>query len=579
MIGKIINMDNNAAYIEATQVSSNLINMHVIFEDTNKKVLGEVESLENKIIKIRLLGEIVNNQYIGGVIRKPSLESTVRIISEEELKIIVGEDNEGSLLIGNSALYNNCKIFAKLNDMFSNHLAVFGNSGSGKSFGVSRLLQNIFHSKNFSAFRSNILIFDTFGEYHNALNSINQVNSNYNFKYFTTNKRDTSGYKLQIPVWLLDVDDLAILLQASEHAQLTILDEALKLVKIFSSSSEIAIKYKNHLIATAIMSILYSNQNAASKRNEVFSIFNTCTTDQFNLEAELQGIGYTRKFRDCFLINDKDNFSESVLLSEYLQQHIDPTVEQTPITEENHYTLKELEAALNFTLISEGLLKNEKMYSTAITLKVRIHSIINGPYAEYFDMPSYLTKEQYISSLVTYNNTKAQIINFNLEEVEDWFTRFVTKYYSRLLFEFLKNIPQRAAVPFHIFLEEAHRYVKDDTDNFLIGYNIFERIAKEGRKHGLMLNIISQRPIELSDTVISQLSNFFIFKITHPLDLEYIKKMLPNMSEEIIEKLKTLQPGTCMAFGKAFKIPMIIRMELPNPTPASSNCDIVNTWK
>ena len=131
----------------------------------------------------------------------------------------------------------------------------------------------------------------------------------------------------------------------------------------------------------------------------------------------------------------------------------------------------------------------------------------------------------------------------------------------------------------NIFLEEAHRYVQNDNDTYLLGYNIFDRVAKEGRKYGLILCLISQRPVELSDTVVSQVANFLIFKITHPLDVEYIQKMLPNISQEIVEKQKALQPGTCMAFGRAFKIPMIVRMKLPNPLPSSSNCNILETWK
>ena len=90
----------------------------------------------------------------------------------------------------------------------------------------------------------------------------------------------------------------------------------------------------------------------------------------------------------------------------------------------------------------------------------------------------------------------------------------INKVYCKMLFNFCKNLPNRATIPFHIFLEEAHRVVQNDNDVFLLGYNIFERIAKEGRKYGVMLSLISQRPVELSDTVIGQTSNFCILKIT-----------------------------------------------------------------
>ena len=112
----------------------------------------------------------------------------------------------------------------------------------------------------------------------------------------------------------------------------------------------------------------------------------------------------------------------------------------------------------------------------------------------------------------------------------------------------------------------------------MIGYNIFERIAKEGRKYAVILGLISQRPVELSDTVISQCSNFLIFKMNHPVDVDYIRKMVPNISDEIVEKQKTLQAGTCLGFGMAFRIPLIVKMEMPNPAPWSGNCDVVTIW-
>ena len=165
-----------------------------------------------------------------------------------------------------------------------------------------------------------------------------------------------------------------------------------------------------------------------------------------------------------------------------------------------------------------------------------------------------------------------------MDDVDDDFAKVITKIYSRLVFEFAKGLKDRASIPFHIIVEEAHRYIQNDTDRFLIGYNIFERIAKEGRKYGVILGLISQRPVELSDTVISQCSNFLIFKMNHPTDVDYIRKMVPNISDEIVEKQKTLQAGTCLGFGMAFKIPLICKLQMPDPAPWSGNCDVVTIW-
>ncbi len=582
MFGKIVYISDNEAHVQRMPdgaITTNIMNMHVIFEDEKKKILGEVEDISDNIIKIRFLGEIVNNRFVGGVIRKPTFNAALRLINRDEVALLVGEDNNSSFTLGVSPLYDDYPIRVDINDLFSSHMAIFGNSGSGKSCGVARILQNVFSNPKLLPFKSNFFIFDAYGEYHNALRDISRINPNLNFKFYTTNVNQVDGQVLNLPVWLLDIDDMALLLRAEKHSQLTIIERMLKLANIFALEDDTAIRYKNHLIAKAIMSILYTNQTASSKRNDVFQILATCSTEQFNLEAPVQGIGYTRKFRECFTIDTAGQFPESILMTEYVTNHIDESLDKYEPTEMKYYTLEDLEKALDFTLISEGLLHNDETYSDAITLKVRLHSLTISENSRYLRYPSFITMENYIATLVSVNGKKAQIVNFNLEDVDDWFAKVVVKIYSKMLFNFTKRLKQRASIPFHIFVEEAHRYVQKDGDVELIGYNIFERIAKEGRKYGLILNLISQRPVEISETVISQCANFLIFKLNHPRDVEYITKMLPNISAEIVEKQKSLQPGTCMAFGQAFKVPMIVRMQMPDPAPSSSSCDVVERWK
>ena len=353
-----------------------------------------------------------------------------------------------------------------------------------------------------------------------------------------------------------------------------------KLVYIFNQKHVNANEFKDHLIAKAIMTVLYSNETSTSKRNDIFSIIGSCSTPEFSLETEVQGIGYTRKFRECFAIDSNGQFSESVLITKYISDFIHPELDNYEPEEKCFFTLKDLEKALNFTLISEGWLRNENTYGDAVTIRVRLHSLITGNYAKYFECRTYMTTQQFISNLIMTSDgkRKCQVVNFNLDDVDDSFAKTLTKIYSRILFEFTKSLKDRGSLPFNIFLEEAHRYIQHDTDEFILGYNIFDRIAKEGRKYGLILNLISQRPVEISETVISQCSNFLIFKMNHPRDIEYIKKMVPNISEEIVEKQKTLQPGNCMAFGTAFKIPLIVRMQMPSPAPYSANADVFARW-
>lgn len=582
MFGKIKYINNNIANIENINnefgKNADLMNLHVIFEEANQKIVGEIEEIDSEIIKIKFLGEIINNRYIPGVLRKPLMSSQIRLINQQELTEIIGSDNPRTLLLGSSPIYNGFPICVDVNQFFSNHLAIFGNTGSGKSCGVARIIQNIFLNKDMFSYNANLFIFDAYGEYRYAFSKISEINQHYNYKFITTNPTEEGDSLLKIPLFLLNLEDMALLLQVSEHGQLPIVERTIKLTKIFSQNDAVANRLKNHLIAKAILSVLFSNQTTASKKNEVFRIIEACSTPEFNFNTDIQGLGYTRKFSECFEIDSNGNFGESVLINDYILSHLNAELEATPEPQNAFYNLTDFQKALDFTLISEGFQNNSNLYDDAIILKVRLASIMNSKVYKYFDFDKYLTIDEYINLLVAKNSKKSQIININLEDVDDVYAKVIVKIFAHLFFEFAKGRTKRASIPFHLILEEAHRYVQKDSDTYLLGYNIFDRIAKEGRKYGVVLDIISQRPVELSDTVISQMSNFLIFKMTHPLDLEYIKKMLPNISSEVIEKQKSLQPGTCVAFGTAFKIPMIIKFELPNPMPYSTNCDVLNIW-
>lgn len=583
MFGKILNITDSTVEVEINknaEVIPNLMNLHVVFIDGETKLLGEVRTVLTDTIHIDLKGQFIGEKFIAGTIKKPSLSSSLRTINEEELNIILGTNNENNIYIGKSPIYPSKNIYCNINDLFSNHLSILGNSGSGKSCSVARIIQNVFLNKNFLTYNANLFFFDAYGEYKNAFKSLSTINPNYQYKFLTTNPIDETDGRLIIPIYLLSVDDIALLLQATDHSQITIIERMYKLVRIFSRNDDNTKKLKNHLIAKAIMNVLFSNQSSTAKKSDIFSIVTSCSTEEFNLKAELQGVGYTRVFSECFGIDRNGEFGESVLLNEYLNKYIDDTLESSiTIPDQAYFTLNDLAKALNFTLIGEGFQENKTIQDSAIILKVRLNSIMNSSNSAFFNATEYTNLETYISNLIMNNNKRSQIINVNLEGVDDNLAKVIVKILSKMLFDFAKSRTDRASIPFHLFIEEAHRYVVKDNDVFLLGYNIFERIAKEGRKYGVILDLITQRPVEISDTVVSQMSNFLILKMTHPKDLEYIEKMLPNISGDVIDKLNSLQAGTLVAFGNAFKIPLLIKMDMPDPTPYSSNCDIVERWR
>lgn len=585
MIGNIIGIEENTVLVNLNidlNKIQNLIGLMAIMEDGDKKIVGEIANIKNNVGYINLLGEIRNDKFISGVINKPSFSAVIKLISKEKISMIISTDDfkeNEHLYLGTSPIYEGVKINVDVNDFFSNHFAIFGSTGSGKSCSVARILQNLFTKPTYIPYRSSVFIFDAYGEYHTAFETLHNVIPEINFKYYTTNTDEDMDKILRIPLWLLDVDDIALLLECDKPSQLPIIEKALKLVTVFAREEKDVIKHKNDIIARAMLDIFTSGKNPAQIRDQIFSILSYYNTSELNLETKIFQPGYTRPLKQCLLIDKEGKIRDMELVITFIQKFLDDSLELNLPDGTFKYTLDDLKDALDFALISEGILKSEKVFDDYNVLKVRLHSLVTGEYKEYFNYPNFISKEQYIKELLSApNDRKAQIINFNINYIDDRFAKTITKIYSKMLFNYSKELKNRASIPFHIILEEAHRYVQNDNDVNLLGYNIFDRITKEGRKYGVLLGLISQRPSELSDTSISQCSNFLIFNILHPIDLNYIKEMVPSITDEIVKKLKTLQAGNCIAFGSGFKVPVFIKFDMPNPAPSSNSCDIKKTW-
>lgn len=558
----------------------NLIDHHVIFEtNSNQKIVGTVISLNSEIGSIKLIGEINGPRFIPGVLVKPSIGNVCFVATDEEVRLIISGDQNNFMkrvLIGNMPLYNNTPAYVSTNTFFSNHFAIFGNTGSGKSCGVARLFQNIFFNNTQTPRNACIFIFDAYGEYESALSV---QNSQVFFKKYSTNVRQNPQNLIKLPLWLLDIDDFALLLEVDDPTQLPIIEKALRLVTIFSGSDEETKIYKNDIIAKAILEVLYSGGAASQIHDQIFAILTSFNTEDLNLETPIVQPGYTRSLRQCLIIDKEGKIGEMQLVTEFIKKFINPDLKLELPDGTIPFTLENLRDAFDFALISEGTLKSDKMYDKANVLKVRLDSLIKGEYAQYFKMDKYVDKNTFIKELITASNGgRAQIININISYLDDRLAKTICKIYAKLLFDFTSKLQQRGSFPVHLILEEAHRYVQQDSDTKILGYNIFDRIAKEGRKYGVLLGLISQRPSEMSETVLSQCSNFLIFKMQHPRDVSFIRQMVPFITDEIVEKMKGLQPGTCVVFGSAFKLPTIVKMEMPNPQPMSQNVDVSRLW-
>ena len=582
MLGKIVAINESLVSVKLDidiYSVDGLIGKHVVFRDKSFTNIGEIITIEDGIMKTILTGEIKDGTFLFGDITKPSFNATCELIDNNSLDIILNSGSENNIVIGKSYIYPDYSLKLNIGNFFSNHFAILGNSGSGKSYSVAKILQSVFYQCKKLPFYSNFFLFDAYGEYQKAFSRINEVNENINYKVYTTDLNSVEYELLKYPFWLLGVDDLCLLMGVTSKEQIPIIEKALKLVSYFARDEVEVIGQKNDIIARCLLDVLFSGKVPSQIRNKVVSILTKFNTSNLNLEIKLEKGGWTRTIRQCLFVEQGGQFADIELVIEYLESLCLNNFELSLPNGEYMYTMQDFSIALEFALISEGVMNSDNAFELGNILKVRFNNLMNSDYARYFEYDGYINREGYISLLLTCNNgRKAQIVNFNINYVDDRFAKTLVKIYSKLLFDYITSLNQRAMMPFHIILEEAHRYVQNDSDIEILGYNIFERIAKEGRKYGLLLGIVSQRPSELSETTISQCSNFLVFKMFHPKDLQFIRDIISSADITATNKIKTLHPGTCILFGTAFKMPTIAILDKPNPEPLSQSCDINNTW-
>ncbi len=582
MFGQLLDVYDNYVIIENKTgvIDSNYLNLHVVFSDNFRKIVGEIVSIDKKEIKILIVGEITENGFINGVVRKPNLSGGCRIIYKSEVESFLGSqdiDNKESFYIGKSLIYDGFNVTGDFNDFFSNHFAILGNTGSGKSCAVARILQNIFYkSSSNMPKQAHIVLFDVYGEYNRAFESLNSIND-MGFKNYSTKIDLSEGALVNIPAYFLGVDDLALLLNVTSTNQLPIIEKTLKLVYIFKNTDENISQYKDNIIAECVLDILTSGRTSTQIRDQVIAVLSRYNTPSLNLDTEIVQPGYTRTIRHCLNIDQQGKMNSVQYVVDLLNEYQKLDLGQIKAAPHFVYNLDDIYYALEFALISEGVLKSDKLFDEYNQLKVRLQQIINSDDKQIFNVTDYVSKNDFVRNLFSLGKNY-QVINFNLNHIDERLAKKITKIYSKLFFDFATSLNDRGSYPINIILEEAHRYVQKDTDIDILGYNIFDRITKEGRKYGVILGMITQRPSELSITALSQCSNFVVLRMFYPDDLDIIKSITSNLGDSIFERVKNFSPGNALVFGVAFKLPLLVKLELPNPMPESTSVNISSVW-
>lgn len=566
-------------------------------------------------------------------IKKEELDTIFEHNIEDEDKSIEIDEVTGTRLhlldIGTSTIFPDYKVKININGFFGAHSAVLGNTGSGKSCTISSMVQNLFQKKEFSASGATFIFFDVNGEYHKAFSQIS--NKDIEVRYFSLNEKKEKDnfsnsyheadstpiivgdnieyFQFHLPHWFLNIDEWALLLKASEKTQLPILRNALGLAAMFSSSGDIK-HLKNHILATCITQILRDESGSPSKKDRIISILQKFNTTEISLATSftytdkegathttvtidiVRGVPQTLpcNIRNCLTVHFGDMKGLDHLLFFFEQKNDDGTFKflsdtfKMPTYESSQkFDFNRLEDALDIAILYEEAHGNRQIRDYCSSLFTRFKSLKErGDFKFMTQEASGIDQKGFIDNLLgleTNGNKKTEISIIDLNSVEDEIVEIISCVSTRLFFEKLKKHEPRNTYPVNLVLEEAHRYISNDKGKvFSDAIQIFERVAKEGRKYGLFLLISSQRPSELSRTVLSQCSNFIIHRIQNPEDLMHIRQMTPHISTNILNTLPSIPRQHALVFGHSVQIPTLFKVNNASPTPHSSDNDITKNW-
>ena len=691
-IGRVLNVDSFRVLIEIDKENKSLtkthycgiypvarINSYVIIPVGYEKIVGHITKVQmfteanespskatvtlpdvKRLVWVTMIGTIKKQGdsefYEQGITSFPSLDNPVCFILKDELDIIfdkktefTGEDSNKKnyyVSIGKSTAFDEYEVKVDPDALFSKHLAILGNTGSGKSCTIASLIQTLLKGDYAGSKVTNahFIILDTNGEYASAFTKLNGAKE----KISSIGERlviNKDG--LKIPYWFMNLEDFRTIFRATEGSQAPVLNDAVTLAKNLTS------------IDNPLPLLVFLNDQL----RQLCSIVSDQNKDDYRKTQDLQ-----KKLSDCLpLINENIvkikgycdkysfNYQEKILdklntLNGYFKLKQGKTYyenitaqqlyEFTKFWEENQTEFEKLvgafkneknsinvDAPVYFPL--SGFI--EKYLSTAMniqgrensrireycsTLILRMNSFFNDDrykilFDDYANFPNALSTflrycfgrmekakfdkfngtekppflDYYFNEIAKKEGMNHQVIIFDMSLLASDILENITALLGRLILEFLQRLgkerDKRGSFPIVLVLEEAHNYIperqrSDEKDS--ISKKVFERIAREGRKFGLSLIVSSQRPSELSKTVLSQCNSFIVHRIQNPEDQKYIQTIVPSINEDLLRQLPSLAQRTALIFGDCVRAPAQLYMNKADPLPDSKDPKFMKHW-
>lgn len=573
---------------------------------------GDDLSLElmkpRRVANVQLLGSIEHNgvepAFSSGISVLPTLDTPAEIGSPDILRAVFeippkrnkpehydAADFDFDLKIGTPTGQPRNVVRASYNDLFSRPLAIVGNTGSGKSFSVSSLIQKAMKALDGAAEEPHVFILDINGEYAKAFPSATATQPLPDRIYL-------NGKEFGLPLWFLNAEEICAWLSASEQTQEPVLKDWWAIAKGGNVNTAVGIGALQN--AMSALDQLSGELTKIKKK----SAGSYCDAIAGHLAAtDISTDDFEALFADHRLVNDfntevMNNQAAIAVEAEKLRNAIrakivdgDEAVELGARTADSPLPIKRT-TLTDPSLINRAVSKEDTFRVDAhlTTLKLRLKTRLDDKRWRAF--LNYEDRDTKVDNLKTWfsffglgtvTGPKVSIIDLSMLSNEVLPYAFTVP--GRILLEVRERLPAAARYkhPWVLVLEEAHNYARPPRSDEDRGHRLsrltYERIAKEGRKFGLSLIVASQRPSEISQTIISQCANFISHRLQNPDDIDHFRRIIPMQARRLLDQVTILSSGEAIVFGSAFHIPTRVQFDRPDPGPHSQTAAPYHEWR
>ncbi len=495
------------------------------------QVIGEYneeigDSVKSHFLDLQVKGYLDKNKFIQGLRILPIVSANIELLEESDYDNIYNAGSDTTIFIGNDLFDENKCINVEVNNLIPSHIGVFGNTGSGKSNTLTKILLEYYKTLiKFGTKSGKFLIIDLNNEY--GKNTICDESEKTIYRLSTGKKG--SSKKIPLKLSTLDEDDFVVLMNASQKTQAPVVKNAYREMKKEGSERRDESYYLNYVKLII--------------RNSRRSLFQSMRVYLKEFFEGLDGFFY-HSAQGKFCYRDKGSVIYPEMTEfEKLLNKINVSLPEEPL---DRFLFE-----LYFAVAHEN--ENGVNIDFMMPLISRARKLI-GDFRKIFDF-----KEEFEDIFDNKSVCIVQLSNVNKDMKEIVPSIITNNIYRRLVDT--KEEEGKIKQIINIVIDEAHNILYEDDKNILCHESVlevFEKVVKEGRKFGVFLMLASQRPSDISQTIISQLHNYFIHKLVNPSDISKIRKAVAYMDDASLDFITILAPGECIVSGTAFQMPTFL---------------------